>query len=204
MLLYQYTIFIYYDYCHNAVSICQFIYNDYYHNYHHDYHLHYHHNHYLSALLIDNWVFMSGSQLIWNRYTYVRLVNWVIIGWGKGLTPNRWQIITWTNDVLLSWDSWQQFLWNWNQNVNIFCQGNALENIVCKMATVLFCYHGLTPEAPRDFVGLRRAFWMASPIRKSITESSKDNCRQNDDRIYTRLTLVNCNQQLWWHIQHID
>ena len=39
---------------------------------------------------------------------------------GKGLSPNRYQAITWTNaDLLLIGPFWNKLQWNFNQNTTI-------------------------------------------------------------------------------------
>ena len=58
------------------------------------------------------------------------------IGSGKGLAPNRWQAITWTNADLLS-TLGNKFQWKCSWNSNIFMQENAFENVVCEMAVIL-------------------------------------------------------------------
>ena len=61
-------------------------------------------------------------------------MNWVIIGSGNGLSPDRRQAITWTNADLfiVSWTPGNIFQWNLNRNSIIFIQENAVENIVCQ------------------------------------------------------------------------
>ena len=52
--------------------------------------------------------------------------NWVIIGSGNGLSPDRRQAITWINTDLLSIEPLG----------NTSIQENALENVVCEMAAI--------------------------------------------------------------------
>ena len=52
------------------------------------------------------------------------------IGWVSGLLPNRRRAITWTN-----------VQWNVIQNEKFLFQGNAFENIICRMAAILWRYH---------------------------------------------------------------
>ena len=62
-------------------------------------------------------------------------VNWVCIGSGNGLSPNRRQAITWTRaDLLLIGRNTLQ--WNSNQNTERFIAKNAFGN-VCEMAAIL-------------------------------------------------------------------
>ena len=49
-----------------------------------------------------------------NEHSYFRLFRWIIIKW----TPTN------------------KLQWNFNRNSNIFIQENALENVVCEMASI--------------------------------------------------------------------
>ena len=56
-------------------------------------------------------------------------VNWAIIGPGNGLSPVRRQTITWTNAGLLSIRLKGTYF---NENLIIFIQENAIENVNCQ------------------------------------------------------------------------
>ena len=62
-------------------------------------------------------------------------LNWVIIGSGNGLAPshylNQWFLI-------VNWILRNKSQWNLNQNTKIFIEENPFENVVCKMAAILF------------------------------------------------------------------
>ena len=60
--------------------------------------------------------------------------NWANIGSGNVLSPGRRQAIIWTNDDLLSIGPLGNLQWNWSQNKQLFIH----ENVVCKMAAILF------------------------------------------------------------------
>ena len=59
---------------------------------------------------------------------------------GNGLSHIRHQSFTLTNVYLTLWSIFQ---WNFIRNWNIFIQENAFENVVCKMAAILFQPHVL-------------------------------------------------------------
>ena len=54
-----------------------------------------------------------------------------------GLSPERLQTIIWANDEIVNWTLRNKLQWNFNQNSNIFIQGNALENVVGEMTAIL-------------------------------------------------------------------
>ena len=84
--------------------------------------------------LYNDWLIPQHTQAWWHIYGSV---NWVTIGSGNGLSPNRWQAITWTNTDLLS---------NEPSGINFsdisikmhFNQENAFKN-VCHIFAILFC-----------------------------------------------------------------
>ena len=62
-------------------------------------------------------------------------MNWVGIGWCKGLSPIRHEVIDWTYADLMSiWSSGTYF--SENRNCNIFVHQKALENVMCEMAAI--------------------------------------------------------------------
>ena len=68
--------------------------------------------------------------------THICVGNLAIIGSDNGLSPGRrhylnqcWNIVNWTFRNKLQW--------NFNRNLNIFIQENALDNVVCEMAFIL-------------------------------------------------------------------
>ena len=75
----------------------------------------------------------------WGRVTHICIGNFTIIGWDNGLPPGRRQAIIWTNAGIWSIGPLGT---NFNviliENLNVFIQENALENVVCKMAVILF------------------------------------------------------------------
>ena len=74
----------------------------------------------------------------WGRVTHICVGELTIIGSDNGLSPGRRQAIIWTNaGILLIWPHMKKFWWNCNQNWSIFIQENALENVVCEMASIL-------------------------------------------------------------------
>ena len=74
----------------------------------------------------------------WGRVTHICVGKLTIIGSDNGLSPDRRQAIIWTNDgILLIGPLGTKLQWNFNRNSNIFIQENALENVVCEMASIL-------------------------------------------------------------------
>ena len=65
-------------------------------------------------------------------------MDWVSIGSGNGLVPNRWQAITWTNADWLSIGPLRNnFQWKINRNSSIFIQENAFENVISETVAIL-------------------------------------------------------------------
>ena len=74
----------------------------------------------------------------WGRVTHICINELTIIGSDNGLSPGRRQAIIWNNDGLLLIEPLGTKLqWNFNQNSNIFIQENALEHVVCEIASIL-------------------------------------------------------------------
>ena len=72
----------------------------------------------------------------WGRVMHICVGKLTSIGSDNGLLPGRrhylnqcWNIVNWTLQNNLQW--------NFNRNSNIFIQENALENVVCEMASIL-------------------------------------------------------------------
>ena len=71
--------------------------------------------------------------------THICVGNLTIIGSDNGLSPGRRQAIIWTNaGILLIGPLGTNFSENRNRNLYIFIQENAFENVVWKMASILF------------------------------------------------------------------
>ena len=84
------------------------------------------------------WSLMYGlpSSTHWGRATHICVSKLTIIGSDNGLSPDRRQAIIWTNDrISLIGPSGTKR--NFNQNLYIFIQENAVENVVWKMAAIL-------------------------------------------------------------------
>ena len=64
------------------------------------------------------------------RVTHICVSELTIIGSDNGLSPGRRQAI-------VNWTLRDKLQWNFNRNSNIFIQENALENVVCEMASIL-------------------------------------------------------------------
>ena len=72
------------------------------------------------------------------RVTHICVRNLTIIGSDNGLSPGQRQAIIWINaGILLIEPFWNNLQWNINHNSNIFIQENALENVICEMASML-------------------------------------------------------------------
>ena len=70
----------------------------------------------------------------WGRLTHICISELTIIGSDNGLSPRRRQTIIWNN---VNWTLRNKLQWNFNRNSNIFIQENALEHVVCEMASIL-------------------------------------------------------------------
>ena len=88
-----------------------------------------------SLILIGSWQVGSPYLLThWGRVTHICVSYLTIIGSAYGLAPSHylnqcWNIVNWTLRNTLQW--------SFNRNSNIFIQENALQNVVCKMASIL-------------------------------------------------------------------
>ena len=81
----------------------------------------------------------------WGRVTHICVGKLTIIGSDNGLSPGRRQAIIWTNaGILLIRPLGIKLQWNFNRNSNIFIQENALENVVCQMASICLGLNVLT------------------------------------------------------------
>ena len=69
--------------------------------------------------------------------THICIGKLTIIGADNGLSPGRRQVIIWTCWNIVNWTLRNKLHWNFNRNSNIFIQENALESVVCEMATIL-------------------------------------------------------------------
>ena len=83
--------------------------------------------------------FMGNVVLIhWGRVTHICVGKLTVIGSDNGLDPGRRLAIIWTNAGILFIEplgtNKSDIL---NQNWNIFIEENALENVVCEMASIL-------------------------------------------------------------------
>ena len=75
----------------------------------------------------------------WGRVTHICFGNLTIIGSDNGLIvawsePSHYLNQCWN---IVNWNLRNKFQWNFNRNSNIFIQENALENVVCEMASIL-------------------------------------------------------------------
>ena len=72
--------------------------------------------------------------------THICVGTLTIIGSDNGLSPDRRQAIIWTNDgiLLIGPLGRNKLQWNLKRNSYIFIQENAFENLVLKMAAILF------------------------------------------------------------------
>ena len=74
----------------------------------------------------------------WGWVTHICVSKLTIIGPDNGLSPGRHQAIIWTNaGILLIGPLGTNFSVKFNLNSKIFIQENALENVVCEMASIL-------------------------------------------------------------------
>ena len=89
------------------------------------------------------WWFETPSWSLWRqcnggfRCKHICVGNLIIIGSDNGLSPGRRQAIFRINaGILLIGPLGNKLRWNINRSSNIFIQENALENVVCEMASI--------------------------------------------------------------------
>ena len=76
-----------------------------------------------------------GDELThWGRVTHICVSKLTTIGSDNGLAPNHY-LNQWWN--IVNWTLRNNLQWNFNWNSNIFIRKNALENVVCEMASIL-------------------------------------------------------------------
>ena len=88
---------------------------------------------------VVRWSYMYSevNQLThWGRVTHICVGKLTIIGPDNGLSPGRRQAIIWTYAGILLIRPRNKLQWKFNRNSNIFIQENALENVVCQMASI--------------------------------------------------------------------
>ena len=68
----------------------------------------------------------------WGQVTHICVGNLTIIGSDNG--PSHFMNQCWN---IVNWTLRNKLQWNLNRNSNIFIQENALENVVCEMASIL-------------------------------------------------------------------
>ena len=110
----------------------------------------------------------------WGRVTHIWVGNVTIIGSDNGLSPGRRQI-HYLNQCWYSvnWTLRNKLQWNFNWNSNIFIRENALQNVVCKMASILprpqcvkkVCIIASTPHACYVIGSYHNAFTVKSAWR---------------------------------------
>ena len=93
----------------------------------------------LEEMLPTVYIMRAAAQLShWGRVTHICVGKLTIIGSDNGLSPGRRQAIIWTNaGILLIWPLETKFSEFFYRNSSIFIQENALENVVCQMASIL-------------------------------------------------------------------
>ena len=80
---------------------------------------------------------VNGSLTHWGRETHICVSKLTIIASDNGLSPGRRQAIIWTNVGILLIGPLGTNFNEINRNSYIFIQANALENVVCEMASIL-------------------------------------------------------------------
>ena len=78
--------------------------------------------------------FEASNLTHWGRMTHICVNELTIIGLDNGLSPGRRQAIIWNNAGLLLIEPLGT---NLNRHSNIFIHENALEHVVCEMASTL-------------------------------------------------------------------
>ena len=80
----------------------------------------------------------NGLLTHWGRVTHICVSNLTIIVSDKRLSawsaPSHYLNQCWN---IVNWTLRNKLQWNFNWNSNIFIQENALENVVCEMASIL-------------------------------------------------------------------
>ena len=79
----------------------------------------------------------DDSLTHWGRATHICVSKLTIIASDNGLAPGGRQAIIWNNAGILSIGLWGTNFSNFNRSSDIFFQENALEGVVCEMASIL-------------------------------------------------------------------
>ena len=70
----------------------------------------------------------------WGRVTHICVSKLTIIGSDNGLSPSHYQNQCWN---IINWTLRNKLQWNFSRKSNIFIHKNALENVVCVIASIL-------------------------------------------------------------------
>ena len=85
-------------------------------------------------LILTNW---SRVTHICVNKTYHHWFRWWLVAWSG---PSHYLIQCWK---IVDWTLGNKFKWNLNQNLYIFTNENAFENVVLEMSAILFRLHSV-------------------------------------------------------------
>ena len=103
-----------------------------------------------------------GDLTHWSWLTHICVGNLTIIGLDDGLSPGHYLIQCWS---IVNWNITNKFQWNLKRNLYIFIPKNALENVVCEMASICLGLNVLTLNVREpSYLGLTRSIsWLLMP-----------------------------------------
>ena len=100
----------------------------------------------------------------WGRVTHICVSRLTITGSDNGLSPGRRQLSHYLNQCwnIVNWTLRNKLQWQFNRNANILIHENAIERVVCKMASILS-----RPQCVKSYPH----YW---PIVRSILQRSHE------------------------------
>ena len=76
---------------------------------------------------------LNAWLIYWDRVTYIFVEKLTISGSDSGLSAGQCHTIIWTNARIL----FIEIQWNFNRNSKFFIHENAIESVICEMASIL-------------------------------------------------------------------
>ena len=106
----------------------------------------------------------------WGRVTLICVSKLTIIGSDNRVSPGRLQAIVWW--IIVNWTIRNKLQRNSNRNSKIFIQENALEHVVCEMASILSrhqCVNGRWA-----YIISRLGLWAHKPFVKRVPDAMSE------------------------------
>ena len=119
---------------------------------------------------------LRPSDAYMRRYTNHHWFRKWLVAW---TAPSHYLNHCWN---IVNWALRNKFQWNFNRNSNIFIQENALENVVCEMASILFrpqcvnssitSLHSIHIIAIKSFGCFHTHWWSVMCHKREISDGS--------------------------------